>query len=329
MSKERALYTGALKVLRPDRAVVAPRPARVSTARQFKIPSFLRSAAESWMEEGQDISCASLRLAAAIAFVRDGDDGLETLLTYRAGQSPLGTVSFPGGLTLPEDAAPLPWLGPSTEDWRQRFQLTDPGQAYSVVVTAIREAYEETGLLLAGIDQGSTVETAEGIDSMAARQAISQGEQSLADYLNKRGLKLRTDLLRPLGRWQSPDFRHKRYDAHFFATAAPVGQKASLLEGRGIWGRWVNVAQLLEQKDSTHLGDMIGQPDTLGLTLEDLVTPGVLTILEAMAASSTSIAFLAKKRKVEVKKPQIIRQDGICSLIYTTPQAPGARDKGL
>lgn len=328
MHNDRALYTGSLKIVRPATSGGAVVPPKEKTLRQYKIPAFLRSAAETWMECGAEgATCASLKFAAAIAFVRDGDNGLETLLTYRKGESPLGTVSFPGGLTLPDDSALIPWIGPSPEEWRQRFKLEDPTQAHSVVVTAVREAFEETGLLLAGADETSTVETSEGTDSMAARVAVSSGEKSLADYLNKRGLKLRTDLLRPVGRWQSPDFRHKRYDAHFFATVAPVGQNATLHEEKGIWGKWVNVQELFDTKDTTELGDMIGQPDTVGKTLEDLVTPGVLTILEAMAASTTSIAFLAKKRNIQVKKAQVIKQDGEYMLTYTTPDAPKAREK--
>lgn len=328
MHNNRALYTGALKIVRPADASATATPKKISTTRLFRIPSFLRSAADTWVECGAErTTCASLKFAASIAFVRDGDNGLETLLTYRRGESPLGTVAFPGGLTLPEDSNPIPWIGPSAEEWRQRFKLEDPTQAHSVVVTAVREAFEETGLLLAGTDETNTVETSEGIDSMSARIAVSSGEKSLADYLSKRGLKIRADLLRPVGRWQSPDFRHKRYDAHFFATVAPVGQNATLHEEKGIWGKWVNVQEILDAKDSTELGDSIGQPDTVGKTLEDLVTPGVLTILEAMAASTTSIAFLAKKRNIEVKKAEVIKKDGEWMLTYTTPTEPKAREK--
>ena len=181
----------------------------------------------------------------------------------------------------------------------------------------MRETFEETGLLLAGEDEGSVAEYTAGSDQMNHREAISDRDETLSKYLAMSGLKIRADLLRPVVRWQSPDFCHKRYDVAYFTTAVPVGQQASLLKDKGIWGDWVNVRELLAGRATSELGDRINQPDTAGKTLDELVTPGVMCTLESLAKVGTSVAWLAKKRTVEVKKPILVKNDGQCMLSFT------------
>lgn len=150
---------------------------------------------------------------------------------------------------------------------------------------------------------------------MASRQAVAQQDKTFADYLERRGLKIRADLLKPLARWQSPGFFHKRYDIHYFTCAVPVGQSPSLLAGKGIWGRWVNVRDLVAHPTSVELGNEIGQEDTIGVPFQELVTPGVMYLLEQLAASSGAVAFLAKRRQVSLYLPEV-KQDatGTCYL---------------
>lgn len=320
------LYVGALKTAgAPRSAVVAP--GAFNRERYFKIPQEFLPAVKAWVEEGAEGACHA-KNASAIVFVRDGRKGLETILTYRPGFSPMGTVSFPGGLSIPTDAENTPWLGPSDEVWRDVFQHENTLLAHAAVVGAVREAFEETGILLAGSDEQSIVEMSnDGHDLMAIREAIAQGDKNFGDFLTKRGLKIRTDLLRPIVRWHSPDFRHKRYDTHFFACAAPIGQNPKLLDSKGIWGEWVNVKELLENKSESHLGDLIGQEETRGKSLEELITPGSLCVLEDLAQASTSIAYLAKKRAVQVKKADVVLKDGEYMLRFTAPTKAGIREK--
>ncbi|GGH61283.1 NUDIX hydrolase [Rothia aerolata] len=321
-----ALYTGALKAVRP-RSEASAAPRSTSRERLFKIPAELVPAARAWLESGDEAPC-QLRTASTVVFVRDGQDGLETILTYRPGLSPMGSVAFPGGVSVADDCDPLPWIGPSPQTWAQAFKEDDVVAAHAAVVGAIRESFEETGMLLAGSDELSTVEgSADGFDQMAAREAVASGDKRFSDYLSMRGLKLRTDLLKPLSRWQSPDYRHKRYDIHYFACAAPVGQSAALLKSKGIWGEWVNVRELIADPTSTRIGDAIGAEETVGKPFERLVTPGTLCVLETLAAASTSVAFLAQKRTVQVKKAEIIEQDGEYLLRYTTPKKAGTWEK--
>ena len=185
------------------------------------------------------------------------------------------------------------------------------------MIAAIRESFEETGLLLAGEDGQNVAESGAGEEQMSQREAIADQDKSFGQFLTSSGLKLRTDLLRPVSRWQSPDFFHKRYDIAYFTTVVPVGQNAKLLEGKGVWGSWVNVRTLMESRDTSELGDRIGQPNTVGKTLEELVTPAVMCMLESLATAETGVSWLAKRRTVEVKKPVLVKNDGACMLSFT------------
>lgn len=293
-------------------------PRTASIQRLYTIPEFMRTAAESWRAGGSEctIGC-TMRQAASVIFVRDGDNGLETILTYRPGTSPLGVVAFPGGTALPGDDEAASWVGPGAEYWEEQFHFSDIAQARRSVMAAVRESFEETGILLAGEDEQDVVERSSTPELMAWREAVAAQDKSFSDFLTSSGLSVRADLLRPVARWQSPDFFLKRYDIAYFSTALPVGQDPKLLLGKGVWGDWLNVRELLEAKDTSELGDRIGQPNTVGRTLDQLITPGVMCLLESLAKAQTSVAWLSKRRKIEVKKPVLVTHNGACMLSFT------------
>lgn len=296
----------------------AANPRTSCIQRLYAIPEFMRTAAESWREGGNEGSTGcTMRQAASVIFVRDGDNGLETILTYRPGTSPLGVVAFPGGTALPGDDESASWVGPGAEYWEEQFHFSDVTQARRSVMAAIRESFEETGILLAGEDDQDVVERSSTPELMAWREAVAEQDKSFSNFLTSSGLSVRADLLRPVARWQSPDFFLKRYDIAYFTTALPVGQDPKLLLGKGVWGDWLNVRELLEAKDTSELGDRIGQPNTVGRTLDQLITPGVMCLLESLAKAQTSVAWLSKRRKIEVKKPVLVTHNGACMLSFT------------
>ena len=293
-------------------------PRTASIQRLYTIPEFMRTAAESWRECGNEgTTGCTMRQAASVIFVRDGDNGLETILTYRPGTSPLGVVAFPGGTALPGDDESASWVGPGADYWQEQFHFSDIAQARRSVMAAVRESFEETGILLAGEDEQDVVERSSTPELMAWREAVAEQDKSFSDFLTSSGLSVRADLLRPVARWQSPDFFLKRYDIAYFTTALPVGQDPKLLLGKGVWGDWLNVRELLEAKDTSELGDRIGQPNTVGRTLDQLITPGVMCLLESLAKAQTSVAWLSKRRKIEVKKPVLVTHNGACMLSFT------------
>jgi len=293
-------------------------PRTAAIQRLYAIPEFMRTAAESWCEGGNEgATGCTMRQAASVIFVRDGDNGLETILTYRPGTSPLGVVAFPGGTALPGDDESASWVGPGADYWQEQFHFSDIAQARRSVMAAVRESFEETGILLAGEDEQDVVERSSTPELMAWREAVAEQDKSFSDFLTSSGLSVRADLLRPVARWQSPDFFLKRYDIAYFTTALPVGQDPKLLLGKGVWGDWLNVRELLEAKDTSELGDRIGQPNTVGRTLDQLITPGVMCMLESLAKAQTSVAWLSKRRNIEVKKPVLVTHNGACMLSFT------------
>ena len=293
-------------------------PRTASIQRLYTIPEFMRTAAESWRECGNEgTTGCTMRQAASVIFVRDGDNGLETILTYRPGTSPLGVVAFPGGTALPGDDESASWVGPGADYWQEQFHFSDIAQARRSVMAAVRESFEETGILLAGEDEQDVVERSSTPELMAWREAVAEQDKSFSDFLTSSGLSVRADLLRPVARWQSPDFFLKRYDIAYFTTALPVGQDPKLLLGKGVWGDWLNVSELLEAKDTSELGDRIGQFNTVGRTLDQLITPGVMCMLESLAKAQTSVAWLSKRRNIEVKKPVLVTHNGACMLSFT------------
>ena len=296
----------------------AANPRTSCIQRLYAVPEFMRTAAESWCEGGNEgATGCTMRQAASVIFVRDGDNGLETILTYRPGTSPLGVVAFPGGTALPGDDESASWVGPGADYWQEQFHFSDIAQARRSVMAAVRESFEETGILLAGEDEQDVVERSSTPELMAWREAVAAQDKSFSDFLTSSGLSVRADLLRPVARWQSPDFFLKRYDIAYFSTALPVGQDPKLLLGKGVWGDWLNVRELLEAKDTSELGDRIGQPNTVGRTLDQLITPGVMCLLESLAKAQTSVAWLSKRRKIEVKKPVLVTHNGACMLSFT------------
>ena len=268
-------------------------------------------------------------MASSVVLLRDSPKGTETYLTYRRGESPLGKVAFPGGSIEDNDDAPAQWFGPTPSAWAKLMGMDDPRLARRHVVAAIRELFEETGILLAGPDESTLLESNRGPEWMAARTAIAAQDKSFLDLLAKRGLGLRTDLLRPISNWQSADFALRRFDTRYFAAIAPVGQDTQLLDGKGTWGQWKPAAELVSDRDTTTLGDEVGRPDTAGLTLEELTTPAVMITLEKIASARGCIAYLSSRRPAAVHRPELIQVDGEPRLaVETSAVREGSAQRG-
>jgi len=89
-------------------------------------------------------------------------------------------------------------------------------------------------------------------DWEADRQALLDHTQSLAGLLNRRGLVLRSDLLRPWARWITPEVEPRRYDTRFFAAALPPGQRTRHVGGEAdevAW--WPPEAAIQAARDGT------------------------------------------------------------------------------
>lgn len=281
--------------------------------RLFDLPPDLEGAARSWLEHGERTPRAP-RFASSVVLLRDSPTGLETWLGYRPGTSPLGVLAFPGGSLESSDDDAVGWLGPPPAYWAERMGTADVGLARRHVIGAIRELFEETGILLAGPDLSSTVENNTSPEWMRARESVAEQEKSFTDVLAKRGLSVRTDLLKPLVNWLSPDFSHRRFNTRYFAATVPMNQQPSKLASKGVWARWVCVRKVIAERDTTALGDEVGQPNTVGLRLGQLLVPGSEIMLEKMASANGCIAYLSYKRSAHVYQPKLVEEDGVLML---------------
>ncbi|AOW92308.1 NUDIX hydrolase [Rhodococcus sp. WMMA185] len=169
--------------------------------------------------------------ASTVILIRDaaagaGTSGIEVFLLRRVqGMAFAGGMTvFPGGGVDPSDAhADFRWAGPSVEWWAQRFS-TDAALAKALVCAAVRETFEECGVLLAGPSTDTVVEDTS--EYTEARVRLEKRELSFSDFLDAENLVLRADLLRPWANWITPIGERRRYDTRFFVAAAPRGQVA-------------------------------------------------------------------------------------------------------
>jgi len=140
-----------------------------------------------------------------------------------------GACVFPGGSVDVRDADPgiaeTGWAGPAPADFGQLLGVP-ADRARALVCAAVRETFEESGVLLAGPSPAELVP--DGADLAQDRRALLDGSLSLSELLARRGLLLRADLLTPWARWITPEVSPRRFDTWFFAAALPVGQLAGL-----------------------------------------------------------------------------------------------------
>ncbi|EHR53213.1 NUDIX family protein [Saccharomonospora marina XMU15] len=167
--------------------------------------------------------------AATVMLLRDPagspGGGVEVFLQRRvAGMAFAGGMTvFPGGGVDARDAdASVSWAGPPPSRWAEWFSCSE-SMARALVCAAVRETFEESGVLLAGDESGAVACTAQYAD---ARRALVSRELSLAAFLADAGLTLRADLLRPWANWVTPEQEPRRYDTRFFVAALPAGQRA-------------------------------------------------------------------------------------------------------
>ncbi len=194
-----------------------------------------------------------LRHAATVLIVRDGAPGLEVYLLRRTRGMPFagGMTAYPGGGVDPRDGdTELGWAGPSPAEWAEAFNCEER-LARELVCAAVRETFEEAGVLLAGPAEGGgaggVVPSVSGEDWEEQRQALLSRDLSLTELLAGRGLVLRSDLLRPFAHWITPPMESRRYDTKFFVAALPAGQEARDVSGEADEAAWLTPAAALEE----------------------------------------------------------------------------------
>lgn len=231
-----------------------------------------------WPERIRALAAGALvpaepRRAATVLLLRDaadGPDGVEVHMLRRRTSMAFaaGAYAYPGGGVDPrDDDRQLRWAGPSRQEWAARLGVPEK-DAQAVVCAAVRETFEEAGVLLAGDTPDTVVDDTTGADWVADRQALIARDVSFAEFLQRRGLVLRSDLLGAWARWITPEFEPRRYDTWFFVAALPEGQRTSDDSSEADRTVWIRPQEALAAYDRAELSMM---PPTVA-TLRTLVT---------------------------------------------------------
>jgi 8-oxo-dGTP pyrophosphatase MutT (NUDIX family) len=256
---------------------------------------------------------AEPRHAATVVLARDRGDGPEVYLLRRTASMAFaaGFFVFPGGSVDPrdEDFAADAWVGPPPQQWAAALTSDEP-LARSLVCAAVRETFEESGVLLAGPDAHSVVADTSGDDWEADRLALLDRSLSLAEMLRRRDLVLRADLLRAWSHWITPEVEPKRFNTRFFVAAMPEGQRTRDVGGEADRVAWLRPANAIAAHER---GELSMLPPTLA-TLTDLAAyPSVAKVLAA-----------GQQREVEPVLPKLLldENDKIRFLLPHDPDYP-------
>jgi len=223
------------------------------------------------------VTPAEPRSASTVVLLRDGDGkpgGLDVYLLRRhvGMEFAAGMCVFPGGGVDRRDAelAPALWAGPTADEWAARMGCS-AAEATELVCAAVRETFEESGVLLAGTADAVVADTT-GDDWEADRVALETRELSLTELLQRRDLVLRTDLLTVLGGWLTPVFEPKRFRTWFFVATLPSGQVTRDVSTESDKVAWLPVRGAIRAVDA---GEMFMLPPTYATLCElyDALTP--------------------------------------------------------
>ena len=240
--------------------------------------------------------------AATTVLLRDGADGVEVYLLRRQSTMEFlpGLYVFPGGKAQASDQDVDAWVGPSAEEWGKRFGC-DADTARGLVVAAVRETFEESGILLAGPDANTVVNDTSAPDMQAARLALEEGEYGFAEFLAERGLVLRADLLGAWSHWITPAFEPRRYDTRFFVAALPEGQVVGELPGEADRAHWAPLTRVLEAVDASEAM---------------MLPPTAITCREVSPFAAADILTASAERVVNTVAPELVDVDGELFLEY-------------
>ncbi|MEU4572538.1 NUDIX hydrolase [Nonomuraea sp. ATR24] len=245
---------------------------------------------------------APARDAATVAILRPGrPDGVQAYLLRRKATMAFaaGAYVFPGGSVDPRDTdQAVAWAGPSPAEWGRIFGAGE-AVARGLVCAAVRETFEESGVLLAGAGPDSVVADTTGDGWEADRLALIDRSLSFADFLDRRGLVLRSDLLKPWAHWITPEVETRRFDTRFFVAVLPEGQRTRDVGGEAdqvVWQRPADAVALADR------GEIFLMPPTRQTLAELAGHDGVESVL-------------AEKREIVTIMPKVVEVDGEWRLV--------------
>ncbi|MDB6001764.1 MAG: hypothetical protein JWP52_3463 [Rhizobacter sp.] len=235
------------------------------------------------------------RMAATLMVVRDGNAGMEVLLLRRAERGSdvfSGSCVFPGGTVDARDSELHGCCFGLTDEEASR-RLVLPRGGLNAYIAAIRETFEEAGLLLACDAQGQPVDLDRvSADELATmRTALLQGEQGLDKLCGERGLFLAAGRLAYHSHWLTPLGMAKRFDTRFFVTIAPGTQIALHDDRETLEHLWLRPADALARAKELKLVP---------------VTQRQLKGLQAFDTAQACFDHTAAKRDITVMMPRVV-----------------------
>lgn len=239
---------------------------------------------------------ARTKLASTVMLVRDDEGPLEVFMLRRVSSMAFAPSMhvFPGGGVDRRDAEDeLPWAGPAVEEWAETLE-TDEASARMLVAAAVREIFEETGVLLASpvSDEGGAPHLAPEVAADLRGRLVAH-EISFGQVLLEHHLVLRSDLLRYRAHWITPEAEPRRYDTRFFVAAVPEGQDPDGETSEADLSEWLRPSAAIGAFED---GDVMLMPPTL-------------VCLEQLAHVSTVSAALAQDLPIAAVMPRLVETD--------------------
>ena len=249
--------------------------------------------------------------SATVTLVRDAAGGLEVLMMQRNFNSGFvpGAYLFPGGALDDQDSSAVAHAlcaGLTDAEASGALGIAQGGLAYWAA--AIRESFEEAGLLVAYEAQGRILALDQPDVAERFRQhrhALNSGERGLLEILHAERLMFAADQLVYFGHWITPVSAPRRYDTRFFAAVAPPAQEPLHDNFETISHVWVRPAEALDR----HRNDDFKMRFPTARTLEEFA---------AYASVNALMKALRAKRNIAVALPHI-RKDGA----HLLPGEPG------
>jgi 8-oxo-dGTP pyrophosphatase MutT (NUDIX family) len=239
------------------------------------------------------MTAAVPRDAATVVVVRETDAGLEVLLLQRAerGDHNSGAWVFPGGLVDPGDRAAGPWSG-DMDDAQASALLGLERGGLAFFVAAIRECFEESGILFAQDQHGAVAsfDDEAGARLAALRHELKEGACDLGEACRGFSLRLMPEQLHYIGHWLTPVGRAKRFDTRFFLAVAPARQTALHDASETLDHVWIAPADALAPGNARRL-----------------MTPtrAMLQLLRPFQSAQALVAWARSPRTVERVLPRL------------------------
>ena len=182
--------------------------------------------------------------SATVVLVRECDGPPELLMVKRRAGDAFGdSYAFPGGV-VDHDESDAHGLIDGLTTTQADTVLDLPEEGLDYYSAAIRELFEETGILLARSSDGEWAHVSDELRTM--RVEVDKGRLRWSAFLEQRGLRVACDALHYFAYWQTPLDQHKRWSTRFFLARTPAGQTASHDGSEVTDIRWLTAAQALD-----------------------------------------------------------------------------------